>query len=98
MRVEVPRHHLRFPLSVARSLIRIGSTRSRKPKFLLQLPFDRNDRCRINAQRQLEMQSRRNFLEILAEALHDGDRVARYSVVGRPCDQTDQSEGGKDDY
>ena len=38
---------------------------------LLQLPFDGNDGRRINAQRQLEMQSRRNNLEILSETLHD---------------------------
>ena len=40
---------------------------------LLQLPFDGNDGRRINAQRQLEMQSRRNNLEILSETLHDSD-------------------------
>ena len=83
--VQVTRHHLRFPLSVARSLIRIGGAWSREPEFLLQLPFDGNDCRHINAQRQLEMQSRRNLLEILSETLHDSDRVARHSVIGRPC-------------
>ena len=55
-------HHLRFSLVVAGNLIRIGGACGRKPEFLLQLPFDGNDGRRINAQRQLEMQSRRNNL------------------------------------
>jgi hypothetical protein len=44
------------------------------------------------------MQSRLNVLEILAETLHDRDRVARHSVIGRPYTQADQNEDGKDDY
>ena len=83
--VQVTRHHLRFSLAVAGSLIRIGGARGREPEFLLQLPFDGNDGRDINAQRQLEMQSRRNILEILSETLDDGDRVARHGVIGRPC-------------
>ena len=39
----------------------------------------------IDAERQLEMQARRNLLEILAEALDDRDRVARHRVIGRPA-------------
>src|ERR1700738_3117474 len=96
--VQVTRHHLRFSLAVTGNLIRISGARSREPEFLLQLPFDGNDGRDINAQRQLEMQSRRNVLEILTEPLHDSDRVAWHSVIGRPCDQTDQGKGGKEDY
>src|SRR5438046_1735927 len=57
----------RFPANFARNLERICGAWSREPEFLLQLPFDRNDCRRINAQRQLEMQARRNVLEILPE-------------------------------
>ena len=83
--VQVTGHHLRFLLRVARNLIRIRGACGRKPEFLLQLPFDRNDCCQIYAQRQLKMQSRRNILEILSETLHDCNRVARHSVKSRPC-------------
>src|SRR6266404_5351025 len=44
------------------------------------------------------MQPRRNILEILAETLHDSDRVARHCVIGAPCAYDDQSEAGKDDH
>ena len=85
--VQVARHHLCFPLFVARArtLVRIGCARGGEPEFLLELPFDGDDRRRVNAQRQLEMQSRRNVFEIFAEALHDGDGIARHGVIGCPC-------------
>jgi len=83
--VQVTRHHLRFLLCVARSLMRIGGARGREPEFLFQLPFDRNDCRHINAQRQLEKQSRGNVFEILTETLHDSDGIARHGVIGRPC-------------
>ena len=53
--VQVTRHHLRFLLRVAGNLIRIDGACGREPEFLRQLPFDRNDCCHINAQRQLKM-------------------------------------------
>ncbi len=39
-----------------------------------------------------------NVLEILAEPLHDSDRVARHGVIGRPCAQGNQREQGQDDH
>jgi hypothetical protein len=85
--VQVTRHHLCFLLFVAttRTLVRIAGAWGREPEFLLQLPFDGNDCRRINAQWQLEMQSRRNVLEIFTKTLHNSYRVARHSVIGRPC-------------
>ena len=68
-----------------------------EPKFLLQLPFDRNNCGDIDAKWQLKMQSRRNVLEILSETLNDSDRVARHSEICGPRAQTHQSEDGNDD-
>ena len=96
--IEVTRHHLRFPLCVARNLIRICGAWGPEPEFLLQLPFDGNDCRDIDAERQLEMQSRRNVLEILTETLHDSDKVARHSVIGGPCDYAEQREAGEENY
>src|SRR5581483_8214225 len=79
----------------AGALIGIGGARRREAEFLLQLPFHGNDRRDIDAERQLEMQSRRNVLEILAEPLHDSDGVARHRVVRRPSADDDESEDGK---
>ena len=95
--VQVTRHHLRFPLSIAGTLIRIAGTLGREPEFLLQLPFDGNDCRGIDAQRQLEMQSRGNLLEILAETLDDGDRITRHSVIGRPRTEAGEDEDCNDD-
>ena len=96
--VQVSRHHARFLLSLGRSLIGIIGARGREPEFLLQLPFDGKDCRLVNTQWQLEMQSRRNVLEILTETLHDSDGIARYRVIGRPCTEADQSKDSNDDY
>ena len=94
-RVEVAGDHLRFLGTVVWTLVRIGGAGSREAEFLFQLPLDGNDGGRIDAQRQLEMQARRNFLQVLAESLHDGDRVARHRVIGRPGTQRNQGQHGK---
>ena len=93
--VQVARHHLRLPLGLARGLGWIGGAWGRETELLLQLPFDGNDRRDINAERQLEVQAWLNLLEIFAEALHDGDEVARHGVVGRPNGQGDQSNDAR---
>ena len=96
--VQVARHHLRFLLGLARVLVRIGAAWGREPEFLFQLPLDGNDRRDVNAEGQLEVQSWLNLLEISAEALHDGDGVARNGVdrptkrPGRP--ERDRRSGG----
>src|SRR5690606_6499947 len=84
------------PSPIASALIGIGGPRGRNAEFLLQLSFDGNDRCGINAERQLEVQSRWNVLEVLAEALHDSDGIARHRVIGRPREQAGPSENGND--
>ena len=98
--VQVAGDHLRFQLRfppVTRTLVRITSAWGREAKFLLQLSFNGDDCRRINAQWQLEMQSGRNDFEVLTEALHDRDRIARYGVISRPCEQSGQREDDNKD-
>src|SRR6185295_16299941 len=95
--VQVTRHHLRFPLGVARNLIRIVSPWRPEPEFLLQLPFHRNNCGQIDAEWQFEMQSGWNFLEILAEALNHSDRVARHCEICGPRAYAEQSEDDNHD-
>jgi len=80
----------------SRALVRITGTRCREPEFLLQLPLDGNDGRRIDAQWQLEMQSRRNILEIFTKTLHDSNRVARHCVIRCPYAQASQNDDNKE--
>src|SRR3954449_1104402 len=50
------------------------------------------DRHGVDAEGQLGVQAWLNLLQVSAEALHDGDGVARNGVDGRPSDQGDQNE------
>src|SRR3954470_8930691 len=52
------------------------------------------DRHGVDAEGQLGVQAWLNLLQVSAEALHDGDGVARNGVEGRPSDQGDENETG----
>ena len=92
------RYHLRLLQAVLRALVRIGGVRGREPEFLLQLTLDRNYGRDVDVERQLEVQSWLNLLQILAEALHDSDGVTRHGVKGRPNGKSGQKETENQDH
>jgi len=75
----------------------IGGAWCANPNSCFNLPFDRNDRRRINAQRELEMQARRNVLQILSETLHDATESLAQCNQAVHENEANQSRTAEDD-
>ena len=85
-------------MPITRTLVRIGCSRGRESKLLLELALDRYDRRQVYTQGQLEMQARGHFFQVLTETLDHGNRITGYGIVGGPQSQPDEykNEDAKD--